>query len=83
MKSFVWPKWWEFLIVVAFETIHVSGTAILFFIAFPGLDSLRAVMCTNAIALLPALFKLVNALKPVKFKVLDLLGKINNFAKSV
>ena len=77
MKSFVWPKWWEFLIVLVFETVHVTGAAILFFVAFPGLDSLRAVMCTNAVALIPSIFKLVNTMKPVKNKVLDLIGNIH------
>ena len=43
--------------MLIFETIHVAGTAILFFLALPGLDALRAVMLTNAIAVLPSAIK--------------------------
>ena len=40
-----------------FETLHVVGTAILFFLALPGMDSIRAIMATNAFALIPGILK--------------------------
>ena len=52
------PSVIEFAIVLMFETLHVIGTGILFFLAFPGMDSVRALMATNAVAIFPVLLKM-------------------------
>ena len=59
MKSYKKPGLLEFLIVFIFETIHVVGIAILFFLALPGMDSIRAIMATNAVAILPGILKIM------------------------
>ena len=58
MKSFKRPSFLEFSIVLCFETVHVVGVAVLYFLAFPGMDSIRAIMATNAVALFPGMLKL-------------------------
>ena len=58
MKSFTKPSLLEFSIVILFETLHVIGLAILYFLAFPGMDSIRAIMATNAVAIFPGMLKL-------------------------
>ena len=59
MKSFKRPGVLEFLIPFIFETLHVLGTAILYFLAFPGMNSLRAIMATNAVAIVPGVLKIL------------------------
>ena len=59
MKSFKMPGVLEFLIPFIFETLHVLGTAILFLLAFPGMNSIRALMATNAVAIVPGVLKLL------------------------
>merc|ERR1719495_1371356 len=58
MKSYKTLSLLDGLLVFTFETIHVTGTFILFMVALPGLDSLRAIMATNAVALVPAFLKI-------------------------
>ena len=58
MKTYATPSVIEFAIVFMFETLHVIGTGILFFLAFPGMDSVRALMATNAVAIFPGLLKI-------------------------
>lgn len=58
MKTFKQPSFLEFSIVLCFETLHVIGVAILYFLAFPGMDSIRAIMATNAVALFPGMLKI-------------------------
>ena len=41
MKSYSFLKVHEFFIVWLLETLHVGGTAMLFFLVLPKLDSLR------------------------------------------
>ena len=50
----------EFSIVLFFETLHVVGTSLLFLVALPELDSFRAIMVTQAVALIPCILKLIN-----------------------
>ena len=58
MKTFKMPSFLEFSIVACFETFHVVGVTILFFLALPGMDSIRAIMSTNALALFPGMLKI-------------------------
>ena len=58
MKTHSAPSVLEFAIVFMFETLHVIGTGILFFLAFPGMDSIRVLMATNAVAIFPGLLKI-------------------------
>ena len=64
MKSYNMPGVVEFFIVFTLETLHVLGTAILFLIALPQMDSVRAIMATNAVALIPGVSKLL--MKPAQ-----------------
>ena len=64
MKSYKTLSILDGLLVFVFETIHVTGTFILFMVALPGLDSLRAIMATNAVALVPAFLKIFYDMKP-------------------
>ena len=50
----------EFPIVFIFETLHVVGTSVLFLVALPELDSFRAIMVTQAVAMFPCILKLIN-----------------------
>ena len=58
MKAHLAPSVLEFAIVFMFETLHVIGSGILFFLAFPGMDSIRALMATNAVAIFPGMLKI-------------------------
>ena len=60
MKSFSFLGIREFLFVLFMETLHVCGTALLFLVALPELDSLRAIMATDAVAFVPGIFKCIN-----------------------
>ena len=58
MKSYSFLEPGQFLIVLALETVHVVGTALLFLVAFPELDSAQAILATTATASIPALLKI-------------------------
>ena len=49
------PPWHAFLTVLGMELAHCAGVALLFFGAFPGMDTPTAMMAANAVALAPAL----------------------------
>ena len=60
MKSSSFLRKTEFLVVWVLESLHVIGTAMLFFLALPNMDSLRALVATNVIGLVPALLKTIS-----------------------
>ena len=43
-----------------FETLHVSGTAILFLVALPQLNSMRAILATHLIAFIPSILMMLS-----------------------
>ena len=45
-----------------FETLHVSGTAILFLVALPQLNSMRAILATHLIAFIPSFLMILSDL---------------------
>ena len=55
-------KIWEFFIVFILETLHVSGTAILFLVALPQLNSMRAILATHLIAFIPCILMMLSDL---------------------
>ena len=58
LQTYETPSVLEFGLVLLFEGLHTLGTGILFFLAFPGMDSIRALMATNAVCLFPGMLKL-------------------------
>ena len=50
-SSSVFPQKREFFIILILETLHVIGTAILFILAFPRLDSMTAILASSAVEL--------------------------------
>ena len=60
MKFVGRPKWDSFLVVFGLESLHVLGLALLFFVALPNVDSIRALMMTNAMALFPSILLMFN-----------------------
>ncbi|XP_076028581.1 hyaluronan synthase-like protein kkv [Oratosquilla oratoria] len=59
-KSSKWPKLADFLIVMLFETFHIIGTVILFYLVLPELDVIKGIMLTNCVAFIPGLFGLLS-----------------------
>ena len=55
MRKVEWSPWYYLLIVFTFETIHTTGVALLFYTVLPELDTVRAMMLTNAVLLMPGL----------------------------
>ncbi|XP_037076307.1 chitin synthase chs-2-like [Pollicipes pollicipes] len=53
-KSWRWPALLEVLTVGLLEGLHTVGLAVLMFVALPELDSVRALMLTNCVCLVPA-----------------------------
>ena len=56
----VFPQKREFFIILILETLHVIGTAILFILAFPRLDSMTAILASSAVELFPSVLKPLN-----------------------
>ena len=54
-----WPPLHKFSAVFTMETIHTFGLVLLFYSVLPELDSVRAMMLSNAIYLLPGLLCLL------------------------
>jgi len=48
----------DFLVVWVFESMHVVGVALLFFVVLPSLDVVKGAMLTNCLAFIPAVFGL-------------------------
>ena len=44
----------DFLVVLVFESMHVVGLALLFFVVLPELDVVKGAMLTNCVAFIPA-----------------------------
>ena len=59
-SSSVFPQKREFFIILILETFHVIGTAILFLLAFPRLDSMTAILASSAVELFPSVLKPLN-----------------------
>jgi len=53
----------DFLILTFFEIAHAAGTAILFVIAFPEMDSVRAIMATSALCWFPGFLLIIKLMK--------------------
>ncbi len=68
MRSVARPTWDCFVIVMLFETLHVVGVALIFFVATPVMGTHLSIMATNGVATLPALLKLASADKRNVFK---------------
>ena len=49
----------DFVAVFVMETLHVSGLAILFFGTLPYMDSLRGMMLTSGVSLVPGILKML------------------------
>ncbi len=60
LKHVTIPSWDKFLVVFSMETVHVGGLVLLFYGVLPEMDSLKAVMATNAVATIPAILRLSN-----------------------
>ena len=45
----------DFLVVWVFESLHVVGLALLFFVVLPDLDVVKGAMLTNCVAFIPAI----------------------------
>ncbi len=58
VRSVLRPHWMDFAVVFSLETLHVVGVCLMFFGAFPGMDTTMALMATNGVALLPAVLKM-------------------------
>ena len=71
-QTYETPSVLEFALVLLFETLHTIGTGILFFLAFPGMDSVRALMATNAVCLFPGMLKLF--MKEWEGKTMRMIG---------
>ena len=71
-QTYETPSILEFALVLLFETLHTIGTGILFFLAFPGMDSVRALMATNAVCLFPGMLKLF--MKEWEGKTMRMIG---------
>ncbi|XP_053697083.1 chitin synthase chs-2-like [Sabethes cyaneus] len=54
------PTWGQLAAVALMESFHVIGLAMLAFLIFPNLDTLKAVMLTNCVCLVPALLGLLS-----------------------
>ncbi|XP_076350949.1 chitin synthase chs-2-like [Tachypleus tridentatus] len=79
-KSYRKPQFQTFITVLLTETLHVLGLALLVFVVLPDLDVIKAVMLTNCVCFMPALFSLLSHHKdeekrPLKV-VLDILSII-------
>ena len=48
----------DFLVVFVIETLHVLGTAILFFIALPEEDTVKGLILSNCLAIIPGLLRM-------------------------
>ena len=66
MKSYGFLRKTEFLVVWLLETLHVLGTAMLFFLALPQMNSLRVAVATNAIGVVPSLLKTISSISDSK-----------------
>ena len=60
MRTLGKPTFLEFLVVFVFETLHVTGLALLFFVAFPAMDSVKVCMAMSAVAIMPGFFNMFN-----------------------
>ena len=72
MKSYSFLPFWEFCFVFIMETFHVAGTAFLFLVALPELDTLQGVIASNSVAVIPCLLKIIF----IKRKLCDLKAKL-------
>jgi len=50
----------DFLVVLVFESMHVVGLALLFFVVLPELDVVKGAMLTNCVAFIPAVLGLMS-----------------------
>ena len=57
-QGYTRPSLKHFLVVFVMESLHVLGTAILFFIALPGVDTVKGLILTNCLAILPGLLRM-------------------------
>ena len=57
-RGHVRPSLRDFMVLFTAETLHVLGTAILFFIAFPELDTVKGLMLSNCLAFLPGILRM-------------------------
>ena len=69
-----YPEKREFALIFLFETLHVVGTAILFLIALPSMDSLTAILACSAVEFFPAALKPLNYFFGSEKSIVD-LGK--------
>lgn len=74
MRKTSWPPKTYIAIVWLFETLHTFGVALLFFVALPHLDSLRAMILTNGVLFLPCLLSVFKGDSIMLFRGLDFLA---------
>ena len=60
MRSINKPTVGQFLTVLAMESVHVAGLGILYFVALPGMDTIKALVVASSVAFFPAAMKLVS-----------------------
>lgn len=60
MRTVSKPKWDVLLVVFVLETLHIVGLAILFLVALPELDSVKALMLTSCLGIIPGLLMVLN-----------------------
>ena len=74
MRKVSWAPWTYLVIVFAMETLHTSGLALLFFTVLPDLDTVRAIMLTNAVLLVPGVLSIFRPKSSVKWRKLTVIG---------